>query len=197
MPIMRRYKDLVAESSAGFNLGLPVEALRDMVAAGNLEQATGIETKLVTSDVFYSAAQLDDYFGFYIEHAGILPREEGFITFSDAMLMFPAGRRPWFALWEQILWGRIDSCMHREKTKALTDIVCVRAAEIDREALVARMAELPSRCWTMSPSAMPGSPWASRAIPCSLLASVPKSSSSMPTRPSRMARCRTSPHNSF
>ena len=40
--------------------------------------------------------------------------------------------------------GRIDSCIHREKTKALTDVVCVRRSQINKEALVARMAELPA-----------------------------------------------------
>ena len=140
-PIIRRYKDLIAEEAAAFNIGIPIEAMRDFETAGYVDRVTGFETQFSPAKINYSTAQLEGLFGHYLDIATLGTQSDDIIPFTDAMLLFPAGRRPWFALWEQILQGRIDSCIHREKTKALTDIVCVRRSQIDREALVARMAE--------------------------------------------------------
>ncbi|NMA98580.1 MAG: hypothetical protein GX970_10825 [Phyllobacteriaceae bacterium] len=143
-PIIRRYKDLISEEAAAFNLGIPVEAMRDFATASYFNLAKGIENELSSAEVSFSSAELDHLFGFYQDTAPLAEKSAEIISFSDAMLMFPAGRRPWFALWEQILWGNIVSGVHRERTKSLTETVCVRASQIDKEALTARMGELPT-----------------------------------------------------
>ena len=140
-PILRRYRDLISEQAAAFDIGVPVETMRDFEAAGYFERATGVENQLVASPVNYSRSQIDALLGFYLDIAPVISNADDFVGFKDVMHMFPAGRRPWFALWELILQGGIHSHLKRPKTKALTDVVEVRRQH--RSRVARRMAELP------------------------------------------------------
>lgn len=141
-PIIRRYKDLISEESAAFNIGVPIEVMEDFETALYIRRVDGMEAQFSKAKVNYSTTALESLFGHYHEIAPDVEKSDDIVPFTDVMLMFPSGRRPWFALWEQILWGNVDSGMHRERKTSLTDTVCVRASQIDLKALAVRMSEL-------------------------------------------------------
>lgn len=52
-PIIRRYKDLISEEAAAFNIGIPIEAMRDFETAGYIDRAKGFETQFSPAKVIY------------------------------------------------------------------------------------------------------------------------------------------------
>ncbi len=141
--ILRRYKDLKTESAMASQIGIPVETIRDFVNDGWMHKGTGIEATLPASELSYHAPDLDVIFEKYRSVTARSKKKPGYITFGEAMLMFPAGRRPWFAMWEAIFYGKVDSFFHKEPVKGLVDAISVRASDIDKGALTHRMSTLP------------------------------------------------------
>ena len=142
--ILRRYKDLKPETTMAWQIGVPVETIRDFLNDGWLQKAGGVEATLPAGDISYHAPDLDVIFDKYRSVTARSKKKPGYITFGEAMLMFPAGRRPWFALWEAIFYGRVDSFFHKTPVKGLVDAISVRARDIDCDALTQRMSRLPA-----------------------------------------------------
>lgn len=142
--ILRNYKQLISESALAWRLGLPVDAIQDFASSLWLRPAQGVEATLTSPGRHYHGGDITDLFDVYVK---IFPRTKkmpGFVTFHEAMLMFPAGRRPWFALWEEIFLSRVESCLHKEPLKGVTEAVSVKASHINPERLLKRMEELPT-----------------------------------------------------
>ena len=141
--ILRNYKELESESALAWRLGVPVDAIQDFAKAGWLRAAQGIEATLPAAGRNYHGADITDLFDHFLAIATRSKKKPGYITFGEAMLMFPAGRRPWFALWEAIFMDQVDAFFHKEPVKGFVDAVSVRASDIDLEALMRRINGLP------------------------------------------------------
>lgn len=142
--ILRNYKQLVSESTLGWRLGLPVDAIQDFASSLWLKPAQGVEATLTPEGRHYHGSDITDLFDYYVEIFPRVKKQPGYVTFGEAMLMFPAGRRPWFPLWEDIFYNRVNSFLHKEPTRGVTEAVSVRASDIDRERLLKRLYELPA-----------------------------------------------------
>ncbi|MBD8066043.1 hypothetical protein IC608_11220 [Devosia sp. PTR5] len=142
--ILRNYKQLVSESTLGWRLGLPVDAIQDFASSLWLKPAQGVEATLTLEGRHYHGSDITDLFDYYVEIFPRVKKQPGYVTFGEAMLMFPAGRRPWFPLWEDIFYNRVNSFLHKEPTRGVTEAVSVRASDIDRERLLKRLYELPA-----------------------------------------------------
>ena len=143
--IVGRYKDLISESSLAVRLGLPIVAMRDLAQIGCLEPAKGPEATVFGAEPHYYGTMFEYLFGFLIDEAPGGDRPAGWTTFNDAMLMFPAGRKPWAAMFEDIFEGRIKVMFHDEpKRRAAIKAISVFGVEARRDLLIWRTANLPS-----------------------------------------------------
>lgn len=100
--ILRNYKALQPKTSIVWRIGAPVDAVRDVMSEYWLEKPRGVEASLPAVEVSYGVRFVDDLFTSYLAAAPRGKKKPGYTTLGGAILMFPAGRRPWLPLWEAI-----------------------------------------------------------------------------------------------
>ncbi|MDB5531495.1 MAG: hypothetical protein JWR51_4598 [Devosia sp.] len=137
--VLGDYKDLETEGVVGTRLGIPPDGLRDLERAGYLRRVKGVPSEIAAPDIYYSRQQTDDICDITKGGLALRPKPAGFIPLSEAMLMFPAGRRPWLAVLEEIWEGRIEAVFHRRVSKSLLAAISVRDMESRRGNVLRRM----------------------------------------------------------
>jgi len=137
--VLSRYKDMVVEGVVSTRFGIPPDGIRDIERAGNLERVTGTAADIAGPGVFYSRQATDELYDTMKCGFELRPNPAGFITLAEAMLMFPAGHRPWLPVLEEIWYGRMEAVFHKKPTKSLLAAISVRGIEERRENILWRM----------------------------------------------------------
>jgi hypothetical protein len=142
-----QYKDQVEAMTVALTLGVPATAVFEMVDSGldrrNIFFYAGTSIDIATPVRHMSSRGL----GILIDRliCGKKPVKPGptFCTFSEAMLMFPAGRRPWVPLIRGMLAGEVDYVLHKRPGKGVLKAVSVSGVQFIRDQLMDEQAALP------------------------------------------------------
>ena len=151
--VLRHFKDLESEAAIGVSFGLPPDGVRDL-AAEYFPPVTG-EARRIASELWdsrdtYSKESVSEFLDILVTCIPVkrVP-PKGYVSFMEAMLMFPAGRRPWLAVIEAIVYGRVKSVLRRDfvstpKIKGLLGQISLSGIEQQRERMIADHANAPT-----------------------------------------------------
>lgn len=137
--VLGDYKDLETEGVVVTRLGIPPDGIRDLERAGYLRQVTGIPTDIATPGTYYSRQSVEELYGITLGGLALRAKPAGFIPLSEAMLMFPAGRRPWLAVLEEIWHQRVEAVFHKRVSKSMMAAISVKGREARRDSVLWRM----------------------------------------------------------
>lgn len=137
--VLGDYKDLEAEGVVVTRLGIPTDGVRDLERAGYLKQLTGIPSDIAAPGAYYSRQSVDELYSITLGGLALRVKPAGFIPLSEAMLMFPAGRRPWLAVLEEIWHQRVEAVFHKRVSKSMVAAISVKGMEARREDVLWRM----------------------------------------------------------
>lgn len=131
------FKDSIPEISVALALSMPPDAVRNL-ASTRIVYAYGLPTKSMSStgERLMSKRLLDR-----LVMRLTADREPGkappnYVTFNEAMLMFPVGCKPWVPLLKRMLDGRVEYCFHKPPSKGLLRSVSVAGMVALREELM-------------------------------------------------------------
>jgi len=140
--VLRHFQNLTSEGSLSAALGLPPDAIRDLVDTGFIDDyktsVRRIADDLRGEEVHYRKDEAEEFVDMILHGPQFMKRPKGFISFSEAMLMFPAGRRPWLPVIMSILFQRVDAIYHRNvlaqaKPKNLFGAMSVNAHQMEQQ----------------------------------------------------------------
>ena len=140
--VLRHFQNLTSEGSLCAALGLPPDAVRDLVHTGFVDDyktsVRRIADDLRGEEVHYRKDEVDYFVDIILHGPRFMKRPKGFISFSEAMLMFPIGRRPWLPVVMSILFQRVDAIYHRNvlvqaKPKNLFGAMSVNAHQMEQQ----------------------------------------------------------------
>jgi len=131
------FKDSIPEISVALALSMPPDAVRNL-AATRIVYAYGLPTTSMSStgERMMSKRLLDRVVARLTVDRAPGKAPSNFITFNEAMLMFPVGCRPWVPLLQHMLDGRVEYCFHKPPGKGLLRSVSVAGVEMIREELM-------------------------------------------------------------
>jgi len=131
------FKDSIPEIGVALALSMPPDAVRNL-ATTRLVDAYGLVTSSMstTGDRLMSKRLLDRLLARLT--ADHVPKKApaNFVTFNEAMLMFPVGCRPWVPLLQMMLDGRVEYCFHKRPAKGLLRAVSVAGVAMIRDELM-------------------------------------------------------------
>lgn len=140
--VLRHFQNLTSEGSLCAALGLPPDAIRDLVNTGFIDDyktsVRRIADDLRGEEVHYPKDAADEFIDMILHGPPFMKRPKGFISFNEAMLMFPIGRRPWLPVIMSILFQRVDAIYHRNvlvqaKPKNLFGFMSVNAHQMEQQ----------------------------------------------------------------
>lgn len=113
--ILAHYKDLVSEISLGVTLGLPPDAIRDLTYLGDIVTPwRQIAIDLVEPGRYFSKHRSEEFIDIVATGLPFRPvPPKGYIPFTEAMLMFPSGRRPWQPVIEEVIFQKVPACFRQ------------------------------------------------------------------------------------
>lgn len=139
--VVDHFQDLVSEASVCTTLGLPPDAVRDLYEIGLARDLKSpfrsIAIDLMNGGNFYSKFFAKDFAEMLSCGLPFERKRKGFIPFSEAMLMFPVGKRPWLPMMMPILFQDVDAVFHHNvaaqpKTRNLFGSISVNAHQIEQ-----------------------------------------------------------------
>jgi hypothetical protein len=142
--VLRDYKDLISEGAVSTLFGVPHDGIRDLSEFRHLVRIAGTAGDLGGPGAHYSRAHAMELHAMMLAAYPVAPGTPGFIPVMDALLLFPAGRRPWLGLLEAIWMGKVDAVFHRQPTKSLLAALSVRDVDRHRQDILDRMNDLPA-----------------------------------------------------
>lgn len=142
--VLDHYRDMLSEAALGVTLGLPPDGVRDFAAAFLLDRSgisRDVAASLLGGGVFYSKASADDMVDIITTGIPFRKPPKGYTSFLEAMLMFPAGRRPWLPVIRTILYSQVDAVFRRNvaaqpKCKNLFGSISVKGVEQHRKEIM-------------------------------------------------------------
>ncbi|MHA6731241.1 TniQ family protein [Devosia sp. A369] len=144
--VLDHYLDLVSEPSVSVLFGLPPDGIRDLCDIGILDDQPGpardTAIDLAGADSrYYSKFSADQLVDMVVQGLEFQKPTKGYISFSDAMLMFPAGRRPWLPVLMAVFFNRVDAQLHRNvaaqpKPRNLFGSISLRGIEQQRDRIL-------------------------------------------------------------
>lgn len=143
--VVTHFLDLVGEVNVSTTLGLPPDAVRDLAEWGIIDVPTspsrGVAVDVAGGGRHLSKQITDQLVEAVLHDVSFQKPPKGFIPFSDAMLMFPAGRRPWLPVLMAIFYNRVDAVLRhnmasKAKVKNLFGSISLRGIEQQRERIL-------------------------------------------------------------
>lgn len=140
--VLRHFQNLTSEGSLCAALGLPPDAIRDLVNTGFIDDyktsVRRIADDLRGEEVHYRKDEADEFVDMILHGPQFMKRPKGFISFNEAMLMYPTGRRPWLPVIMSVLFQRVDAIYHRNvlaqaKPKNLFGAMSVNAHQMEQQ----------------------------------------------------------------
>jgi hypothetical protein len=138
-----QYKDQVPAMTVALALGVPSHAVDDLAYRRLNFVYTGASTQITVADNYMSGRSMRLLESKLVEGMKPIKPDPTFCTFSQAMLMFPAGRRPWVPLIERLLDGRIEHVLHKRPGRGTLKAIAVKGVEFIRDQLTEEQAAMP------------------------------------------------------
>ncbi|WP_240230039.1 hypothetical protein [Devosia lacusdianchii] len=139
-----QYKDHVPLMTVALELGIPGDAVYDLVRRRHMFIYVGMSVDITALGHQLSKRSLAKLVGAIADGRPTGPLKPGFMSVSDAMSCFPAGRRPWVPLIERMLDGRLEYQFFKPVGRGLLKAVAVQGVESLLDELIAEQAELPA-----------------------------------------------------
>ncbi|MVS98864.1 hypothetical protein [Devosia marina] len=141
---MIQYKDQVPAMAVAWSLGAPPHAVSDLVRRRLNFVYTGASTHITTADTYMSGRSMRLLEERLVGGRKPIKPDPAFCTFAQAMLLFPAGRRPWVPLIERLLDSRIEYVLHKRPGQGILRAISVKGVELVRDLLIEEQAHFPA-----------------------------------------------------
>ncbi|WMT87490.1 hypothetical protein NO932_02495 [Pelagibacterium sp. 26DY04] len=141
-PLLVRYLDMMSEASVGVLLGLPPDGVRDCKSL-YFAQHSGIAAEIAGEGNFYSKRDVTEFADGLQDHLVLKKPPKGYVRFSDALLMFPAGRRPWQPLIEAMIFEPLDAVLKTRRSKNILSAIWLKDVDKVYDQIRREQLELP------------------------------------------------------